>query len=148
MAKSKIQVELRNEEKNLGDRYSKFIRLFLLLTIIFIIIAAIVFIGIFILGAGHNWALLSIDFWFILIIVLILIFILLNIIFYIHYRSFQKKRIDLEKPKPEYIDGKRVFVYTVPVNMEGGIFSKTYIEIDKNSILRLRTLIIPPKELL
>ncbi len=147
MTQSQIQVELRNEETKLGNRYTRFIKLFLLLTIIFIIIVAIVIFGIFIFGAGHNWALISLDAWLISVAVIILIFILLNIIFYFHFTSLQKKRIDLEKPKPEYIDGKRVYIYTFPTGKAGGIFSKTYIEIDNHSILRLRTLMIPPNEL-
>ena len=31
--------------------------------------------------------------------------------------------------------------------MEGGIFSKTYIHINDKTILRLRTLMIPPEDL-
>ena len=147
MTKSQIQVELRNEENKLGNRYTKLIKLFLLLTILFIILVAIVTFGIFIFGAGHNWALLSLDTWLIIITVIIFIFILLNFIFFIHFILIQKKRIDLEKPKPEYINGKRVYIYTFPTVKAGGIFSKTYIEIDKHSILRLRTLMIPPNEL-
>ena len=147
MIKPKIQVELRNEEKKLGNRYSKFINLFLQLSILFLIIVAIVLIGVFIFGAGHNWALLSLGSWLILINVLIILFILFNFFFYFHYSTVQKERINLEKPKPEYVDGKRVYIYTVPIGIEGGIFSKTYIDIDNYSILRLRTLIIPPHEL-
>ena len=48
---------------------------------------------------------------------------------------------------PEFIDGKYIHVFTYPKAMEGGIFSKTYIEIDTENVLRLRTLIIPPNEL-
>ncbi len=148
MLDKKIQAELRNEEKKLGIKYPKFMKTFFLLTILFIIIVAIVFIGIFVFGAGYNWALISIDAWLILINVIIIIFILLNIYFYLQFTSLQKKRKEIERPKPEYINGKRVFIFTFPTGMEGGIFSKTYIEIDKHSILRLRTLIIPPNELL
>ena len=148
MIDKKIHTELINEEKKLSIKYPKFIKIFFLITILFIIIAAIVFIGIFVFGAGYNWALISIDAWLIFINIIIIIFILLNIFFYIHFTSIKKKRKEIEKPKPEYINGKRVFIYTFPTGMEGGIFSKTYIEIDKHSILRLRTLIIPPNELI
>ena len=48
---------------------------------------------------------------------------------------------------PEFIDGKYIHVFTYPKGIEGGIFSKTYVEIDSENILRLRTLIIPPNEL-
>ena len=55
--------------------------------------------------------------------------------------------MEAEKPKPEFIDGKRVYVYSHPERMEGGIFSKTYIAIDKHSVLRLRSLMVPPNHL-
>jgi len=52
------------------------------------------------------------------------------------------------KNKPvEYINGKKIHIYTSPKGTEGGIFSKTYIEIDEHNLLRLRTLMIPPGEL-
>ena len=148
MSKSNIQVELRNTERKLGNQYPKFIKLFLQLTILMIIIAVIVLVGILAFGAGHNWALMSVDAWLIAINIIIVLFIFLTFLFYFHLITLKKKRIELEKPKPEYIDGRRVFIYTFPTGIDGGIFSKTYIEIDKNSILRLRTLIIPPNDLL
>jgi hypothetical protein len=49
--------------------------------------------------------------------------------------------------KPEFIDGKYVHVFTYPKGIEGGIFSKTYIEIDTENVLRLRILIASPNEL-
>jgi hypothetical protein len=148
MSNANIQVKLRNEEKKLGNRYLKLIKLFLQLTILFIIIASIVLIGILAFGAGYNWALFSIDAWLIAVNVITIIFILFTILFYYHLIIIKKKITELEKPKPEFLDGRRVYIYTFPSGIQGGIFSKTYIEIDKNSILRLRTLIIPPNDLL
>jgi hypothetical protein len=148
MSNANIQVELRNEEKKLGNIYSKFIKLFLQLTVLFIIIAAIVLLGILAFGAGYNWALLSVDAWLIGLNVIVIIFILFTFLFYYHLVIIKKKIIEREKPKPEYLNGRRVYIYTFPSGMQGGIFSKTYIEIDKNNILRLRTLIIPPNDLL
>ena len=148
MPQSNIQVEILNEEKKLGDKYSKLIKLFLQITIILIIIAAIIIIGILAFGAGYNWALISVDVWLIILNLIVVIFILLTIFFYFHLISIKKQINKLNKPKPEFLDGRRVYIYTFPSGMQGGIFSKTYIEIDKNSILRLRTLIIPPNDLL
>ena len=59
----------------------------------------------------------------------------------------KKKRMEKGKIEPEYINGKRVHVLTFPHGKEGGIFSKTYIQIDEDNVLRLRTLLIPPDEL-
>jgi hypothetical protein len=148
MSKSNIQVELRTKEKKLGSLYPRFIKLFLQLTILLIIIASIVLVGILAFGAGYNWALLSVDAWLVALNVIVIIFILFTIFFYFHLYNLRKKINEMEKPKPEFVNGRRVYIYTFPTGMHGGIFSKTYIEIDKNSILRLRTLIIPPNDLL
>ena len=108
---------------------------------------SVVLFGVFVLGYGQNWAGISLDGWIIVVSLLSVIFILLEFLLYLNLSSLKKKRIELEKPKPEYINGKRVCVFTYPVGVEGGIFSKTYIELDKDNVLRLRSLIIPPEEL-
>jgi len=147
MSKPQIQIELRKKESRLLQKYLFWSKLFILIIIILTILLSIVFLGIYIFGYGHNWALLPLDTWIIIIGLLCGIFILLEIIFYYHFSSERAKRIELEKPKPEFIDGKKVHVFTYPKDAEGGVFSKTYIEIDKKNILRLRSLIVPPDEL-
>ena len=147
MPKPQIQSEMRTKEVKLFKKYSFWSKLFILIIILLIILLSIVFLGVYIFGYGHTWALLSLDVWIILICFFCVIFILLELVFYFDLFSKIKKRIELEKPKPEFIDGKKVFDYTYPEGVEGGVFSKTYIEIDKKNILRLRSLIIPPDEL-
>lgn len=147
MSNPQIQVEMREKENMLSTRYNNLIKLFFILMILVIILVVIVFSGIAIFDQGYNWALISLQDWLIIACVIIGIFIFLEIIFYIHFSTIRDKRIDLEKPKPEYIDGKRVYIYTYPNGFEGGIFSKTYIQIDNENVLCLRTLIIPPGEL-
>ena len=147
MPKPQMQTEMRINESNFFKKYSFWSKLFIYIIILLIILLSIVLLGVYILGYGYNWALLSLDAWIILICFLCVIFILLEIFFYFHLSSKIKKRIELEKPKPEFIEGKKVFDYTYPEGVEGGVFSKTYIEIDKNNILRIRSLIIPPDEL-
>ena len=78
---------------------------------------------------------------------MLIVFILLELIFYLHFSSVSKKTFEVEKPKQEFIDGKKVHVFTHPKGIEGGIFSKTYIEIDEKNVLRLRTPMIPPEKL-
>ena len=146
MTGSERIAELRNIESRLIRRYSRIIKLLLLITIIFIICISMVFIGIT-LGSAHNWALFGIDTWIIAIIAIFGFFIILELIFYFHFYSVRNKAIELQKPKKEFIDGKRVYVFTYPKGKEGGIFSKTYIEIDNDNILRLRSLMIPPEDL-
>jgi len=45
------------------------------------------------------------------------------------------------------IEGKKVFDMTFPKDTDGGVYSKTNIEIDNNSILRLKYQMIPPEEI-
>ncbi len=139
--------KFRTIENKLSKRYSLFLKLFFLITIVFLIVIIIVIYGITSLGYGYNWAGLSLESWLIIISALYGVLFFLELIFYFHFSANQMKRIDFEKPKIEYINGKRVYVYTLPEVKEGGIFSKTYIELDNNSVLRLRSCIIPPKEL-
>jgi len=147
MSKPPIQTEMRSTELKLLRKYSFWSKLFILVIILLIILLSIVFLGVYIFGYGPNWALLSLDAWIIVISILCVIFILLVLFFYYNFSSNVSKRIELETPKPEFIDGKKVYIFTFPKGSEGGVFSKTYIEIDKKNILRLRSLIVPPDEL-
>jgi hypothetical protein len=147
MSRPELQIEMRNSENKSIRTYSMLFKIFIIITLLLIILLAVVLFGVFVLGYGHNWALISVDGWIIAVSLLAVVFILLEFLLYFNLSSLRKKRIELEKPKPEYIEGKRVYIFTHPAGVEGGIFSKTYIELDKNSILRLRSLIIPPEEL-
>jgi hypothetical protein len=139
--------ELSKVEDKLKVRYSTLSKLFAVIAILFIIWVFVVLLGIYLLGQGYNWALLSLDNWIYVLCVLIGFFVVLEIIFYLHYNGVSKKRLEAEKPEPEFTQGKRLYVYTHPKGAEGGIYSKTYIKIDENNVLRLRALIIPPQEL-
>jgi len=147
MTQPQLQVEMRNQEIKNIKKYTTLFKLFIVIIFLLVILLSVVLFGVFVLGYGQNWAFISLDGWIIAVSLLSVIFILLEFMLYLNLSSLKKKRIELEKPKPEYIDGKRVYVFTYPTGVEGGIFSKTYIELDKNNILRLRSLIIPPEEL-
>ena len=147
MSMPQIQTEMRNMENKLLGKYSFWSKLFILIIILLIILLSIVFLGVYIFGYGYNWALFSLDAWIIITSSLCVIFILLELFFYYNFSSKVAKRIELERPKPEFIDGKKVYIFTFPKGAEGGVFSKTYIEIDKKNILRVRSLIVPPDEL-
>ena len=139
--------ELSKVEDKLKVRYSTLSKLFAVIAILFIIWVFVVLLGIYLLGQGYNWALLSLEGWIYVLCALIGFFIVLEIIFYLHYNGVKKRRLDAEKPEPEFTQGKRLYVYTHPKGAEGGIYSKTYIKIDETSVLRLRTLMVPPQEL-
>ena len=139
--------EISKAEDKLKAIYSKLSKLFVVIAILFIIWVFVVLLGIYLLGQGYNWALLSLDNWIYVLCALIGFFVLLEIIFYLHYISVSKKRLEAEKPELEFTQGKRLYVYTHPKGAEGGVYSKTYIKIDENSVLRLRNLIVPSQEL-
>ncbi|MCK4364732.1 MAG: hypothetical protein KAW45_01640 [Thermoplasmatales archaeon] len=145
MSEIQKQTGLRNIEGKLTGKYSILTKLFLIISILLIIWIIIVFAGVS--SLGYNWAGLSLDGWIITLCALFGFFIILELIFYSHYKSIKDKRVELEKPKPEFMSGRRVYVYTHPEGKEGGIFSKTYVEIDEHRVLRLRSLMIPPEEL-
>lgn len=146
MSEQQIQVEMRLYEDKLKNRYSFLIKLFLLISLLFILAIVIVFSGIVYFDSGYNWAGLDLDGWNILSSAFFALFIIFILIFFFHISSVRKKIIELEKPKPEFLSGKLVHVLTLPKGKEGGLFSRTYIEIDEHNVLRLRTLMIPPEE--
>lgn len=139
--------ELSKVEDKLKARYSTLSKVFLVIAILFILWIVIVVLGIYLLGLGYNWALLTLDNWIYVLCALIGFFVVLEIIFYLQYNVARKKRLEAEKPEPEFCKGKRLYVYTYPKGAEGGIYSKTYIKIDENSVLRLRALMVPPQDL-
>jgi hypothetical protein len=146
MTNAQIVAKLRGEEEILSTRYSKLSKLFIFLSLFLLIWIIILFIGI-VFEYGHTWAALSFNGWILFVSILFVIFIILELVFYFHFSSVFEKRIKLEKPKPEFINGKKVYIFTYPEGMDGGIFSKTYIQIDENTVLRLRNLMIPPEDL-
>jgi hypothetical protein len=134
-------------EKKRLNFYLKLSKIFLLLAILFILWIIVISIGIYILELNPSWTVLSLENWVLIFCVLIGIFILFEIILYFNFISKYGKRIGFRKIKHESIKGKNLFVYTNPSTSDGGIFSRTYIEIDKDNVLRLRNQMIPPEEI-
>jgi hypothetical protein len=106
-----------------------------------------VYSGILFWDYGHNWAGLNLEEWIIVVSALIAIFIIIQLILYKRFTAAKYIVKTTDKSGPNFIDGKRVINFTYPKGMEGGIFSKTYLNIDDKTILRLRTLMIPPEDL-
>ena len=143
----KTQKKTDGTNNTLRVIYPKLSKLFLITSILFIIWILFVAMGAFILEMGPNWALLNLENWITAWCVLTVIFIILEVVFYFQYTSKVDKKLELDKPGPEFLHDKQVYVYTYPTGAEGGIFSKTYISIDENSVLRLRGLMIPQQKL-
>ena len=143
----KTQKKTDGTNNTLRVIYPKLSKLFLITSILFIIWILFVAMGAFILEMGPNWALLNLENWITAWSVLTVIFILLEVVFYFQYTSKVDKKLELDKTESEVLHGKRVYVYTYPTGAEGGIFSKTYVSIDENSVLRLRGLMISQQNL-
>lgn len=139
--------EIFEFKEKIKKKYLKITRLLFLIGVILIICFSVVFSGIIFLDYSYNWAVLSFSNWIIIICIILFIFIIFEILFYFRFINIDKQIKNKLQTKPEFIDGKQVHIYTYPKGIEGGIFSKTYIKIDSENILRLRTLIIPPNEL-
>ncbi len=138
---------LQRLEYTLGTRYTKITKVFLLIAILCVLWVAIVALGIVFMGLGPAWALVTLDTWIVILSVIFVFFIGIDVLLYAHYRLVRDKCIEAERPKPEFIDGKRVYEYTHQKGVEGGIFSKTYVTIDGHTVVRIRSLMIPPGEL-
>jgi len=143
----KTQKKTDSTNNTIGVIYPKLSKLFLITSIISIIWILFVAMGTFILEMGPNWAFLNLENWIIVWCILTVIFIILEVVFYFQYTSKIDKKLELDKPEPELLHDKRVYVYTYPTGAEGGIFSKTYISIDENNVLRLRGLMISQQKL-
>jgi len=147
MDEMEVKTRLNETEEKLRLRYSKLSKIFLILGFLLVLWAIIVFISARVLNYGYDWALLSVQNWVLLVSIIIVIFIVLIVIFFIHFYTLGKKLSLVKKPKVEYVAGKKVHIFTFPQGSEGGIFSKTYVEIDDENILRVRTLMLSPEKL-
>lgn len=147
MNEDEILENIIKKEDKLRVKYSRFSMILLLFAILAGIGVSLIYLAIVVWDKSYSWALFSFDIWLYLAIIGVLVFIFIDIGIYLHFNTVYKNRLEMQKPKPEYIDGKRVHIFTVPSGIEGGVFSKTYIKIDEHNILRLRSLMIPPEDL-
>jgi energy-coupling factor transporter transmembrane protein EcfT len=141
-----MQSGMINYKEEQNSRYFTFLILFIVVSFLFLVWILIISAGIIIFEFDQKWALLSLDTWIYIAVVFILFFIFLELMLYFGYNNGNHK-IGEEKPNQKYIDDKKLYVYTYPKEAKGGIFSKTYILIDENSVLNLRCLMISPGEL-
>ena len=144
---------IKKEKKINEDKSKKNINYFFLTRLNFAMSSILVFwilIVTFgsIVGMGYNWALFDVERWSYIVIIILMILLIMDLTFLIIIKkSKEEELISFEECDKEFIHGKKVFVFTNPKNAEGGIFSRTYITIDNNSVLRLRELMVPPEEL-
>ena len=145
MFKKKIKSE--KIEDNSLNLFKKISRLFIFLSIILLLWVIIVAAGSIIMDMDPYWAFLSLENWTLFSIITILLFALIEILYYIYTYYYSDKIVEFEEVEPESLHGKKVYIYTTPKDSKGGVFSKTYIQINNESVIRIRNQIIPPEEL-
>ncbi|MBS3748494.1 MAG: hypothetical protein KGY67_02205 [Candidatus Thermoplasmatota archaeon] len=125
-------------------------KLFLIISIVLLMWIVIVLSGVSVLELDPDWAGLSLSSWLLVISILFGAFIIIDILMYVSPQLFTKQNIQkftTADSSTEYLDGKKVYEYTFPKNRKGGIFSKTYVQIDSNSLVRIRNQMIPAEKL-
>jgi hypothetical protein len=145
MFKKKMKSE--KIEDNSLNLFKKISRLFIFLSIILLLWVIIVAAGSIIIDMDPYWAFLSLEDWTLFSFITILLFALIEILYYIYTYYYSDKIVEFEEIEPETLHGKKVYIYTTPKDSKGGVFSKTYIQINNESVIRIRNQIIPPEEL-
>jgi membrane protein YdbS with pleckstrin-like domain len=135
------------DEEKLKPRYVRAARVVFFIAIIYSFWILFLIMSVYFLGFGNKWAGLSMNQWITVSIGFFSFLILVELLFVANMYRVKKRRLERERPKPLFFKGKRVHTVTLPLHCKGGIFSKTYIRIDDESILNLRFQMIPPHEL-
>jgi hypothetical protein len=135
------------DEEKQKHRYLKVSKFLFLITIIFCLWIAITIMGVYFLQLGNKWAAFTIEQWILSGIFLVSVVIGLEIVFLLYFALSKKRHLQPEPEKEVFVQGKKVHNFTLPIDAKGGIFSKTYILIDENSVLNLRYQMIPPHDL-
>ncbi len=139
------------DEESQKQRLLKTTKFFFLFAVLYCLWIVILIMGVYFLELGNKWAVLTMEQWILSAIALISIAIGLEVVLLLQYMLSRRKRLEPLKPKKqkqkEYIQGKQVHSYTIPLDSKGGIFSKTYVLIDEDRVLNLRYQMIPPNDL-
>ena len=112
----------------------------MILVIILVFWVIVVASGIYLLGQMDGWAGLTLSSWVLLVSILLILFILIDILFLFHPTFKQSLPIE-EGRKLEFIQGKKVYEYIYPEGEKEGVFSKTYVPVDDETLIRIKTLL-------
>lgn len=123
--------------------YLTWSKLFLIIAVLYTIWVVIVLCGIYFFNLGYRWSFLTIEYWMIGGCILIGLFVCLELIFLIIGYSGKKA------PKQQRLtyQGNTLYNFTYPLDVKGGLFSRTYIRLDNNTIIRIRTQMMSADEL-
>lgn len=139
------------DEESQKQRLLKVTKFFFVFTILYSLWIAILIMGVYFLELGNKWAILTMEQWILSAIALISIAIGLEVVLLVQYTLSRKKQREQLEPKKqkqrEYVQGKQVHSYTIPLDAKGGIYSKTYVLIDDDRVLNIRYQMIPPNDL-
>jgi len=136
------------DEERHKQRLLRATKFFFIFTILYTIWISIVIMGIYFLELESKWAIFTMEQWILSAIALISIAIGLEVVLLVQYTLARRKHLAPKKLKQkEYVQGKQVHSYTIPLDARGGIFSKTYILIDEDRVVNIRYQMIPPSDL-
>lgn len=108
--------------------------------------------------ADGNWSFAS---WVSIGIVLYAIFILIEILLLVSWKkkveaAIKEGKFEIVEEVPEFtvieqkwvepelMEGRQVLGFAYPVNLTGGVYANTFMDIDGNNVLKLRTLLAKP----
>ena len=131
-----------------NKRYRKLPTLFFLITIMYTLWVVVVITGIYYLNMEYRWAYLTMDQWIIGGCIIIAFFLVIDfILFFKTSRYIKPQTQPSTTSQPLIFKGKQLQVFTYPAYAKGGIFSRTYIPLDEDTILQIRTQMIPAEQL-
>jgi hypothetical protein len=145
-----LDAKVSGEEaaKAMLKKWSKWI---VVISILYFIWIGFVFVSIFVFGISYNWAILTFDLWVYVGLALFSFFIVVEVVLLVYYWSIVRKkafRMPLFKPVKEEIkteevsEGKKIIIYTCPKEVEGGVYSSSYINISNDMTLKLRQMLV------
>lgn len=153
------EAEPEGRDSRLRRRYRRITVLLLIIAILFTAWTIAVVSAVFMLGIGGAWTVLTPTEWVIINIVVVVLFVFIDLFIFLRYRTTaqevepgvvserrrfrRRKGQEAPAPAPATIHGHEVFTMTLPSGAKGGIFSKTFVEIDDHRVLQLRYQIIP-----
>ncbi len=114
----------------------------MILSIILVLWVVVVTTGTYLLEEEDGWSGLYLSEWVMIVIVLLVVFIVFNAFFLFHPSIVAV----VSERGEEFIQGKRVYEYIYPEGEKEGVFSKTYVPVDDETLVRIKILLSRLKE--
>ena len=117
--------------------YHKIFEIIFVISVLFVVLIIGVIIGTIVFELEPSWAIFPIKSWIIAGIYSTGFFILLDFFFF--YHCLKGDKCNYKKTKIEYSNGKKIYVYTNPKELSGGIFSKTYMQVEEDTYICVKS---------